>query len=122
MPAGFPLTDMQLAGAYAVISGHDAAAIDWSAYQLIPTLVVLMGGRQLGVIAQQLQQTGWSADTPVTGGNRAATCMPKAVCSICVTEMCYLRRIQNTCCVHKARRSARCSAGSRVLSWMLVYT
>lgn len=62
---GFPLTDTQLAGSYAVISGHDAGAIDWSAYQHIPTLVVLMGGRQLGVIAQQLQATGWPADTPV---------------------------------------------------------
>lgn len=63
--AGFPLTDTQLAGAYAVISGHDAGSLDWSAYAHIPTLVVLMGGRQLLVIAQQLQQTGWPADTPV---------------------------------------------------------
>jgi siroheme synthase len=64
--AGFPLTDTQLAGSYAVISGHAAGAIDWAAYQHIPTLVVLMGGRQLGVIAQQLQQTGWPDDTPVS--------------------------------------------------------
>ena len=66
-PAGLPLTDTQLAGSYAVISGHDAANINWAAYQHIPTLVVLMGGRQLPVIAQQLQATGWSPGTPVSG-------------------------------------------------------
>lgn len=65
-PVGFPLTDTRLAGAYAVISGHDAANIDWSAYQHIPTLVVLMGGRQLGVIAQQLMAIGWAPDVPVS--------------------------------------------------------
>jgi len=67
MAAGLPLTDTQLAGSYAVISGHDAAGVDWATYRHIPTLVVLMGGRQLGVIAQQLQATGWSDDTPVRG-------------------------------------------------------
>jgi siroheme synthase len=68
--AGFPLTDTQLAGAYAVISAHDAGSVDWAAYQHIPTLVLLMGGRQLGTITQQLQATGWPPDTPVS----ASTC------------------------------------------------
>lgn len=77
MHTGFPLTDTQLAGAYAVISGHDAGRLDWAAYAHIPTLVILMGGRQLVVIAQQLQQTGWPADTPVRRPRRggAAGCL-----------------------------------------------
>lgn len=74
-PAGFPLTDTRLAGAYAVISGHDAANISWAAYQHIPTLVVLMGGRQLGVIAQQLMATGWAPDVPVSRLRAVADCV-----------------------------------------------
>lgn len=65
-PAGFPLTDTQLAGAYAVVSGHDAAAVDWLAFRHIPTLVVLMAGTQLPAIVEQLQATGWDPSTPVS--------------------------------------------------------
>lgn len=72
LPAGLPLSDTVLAGSYAVVSGHDAASINWAAFQHIPTLVVLMGGRQLGVIAEKLQETGWPADTPVRRAARLA--------------------------------------------------
>jgi hypothetical protein len=66
LSAGFPLTDAKLAGAYAVVSAHDAASVDWAAFRAIPTLVILMGGRALPLIVQQLQATGWADDTPVS--------------------------------------------------------
>jgi siroheme synthase len=46
-PAGFPLTDKLLSSSYAVLSGHDAGAVDWKALQGIDTLVILMGGASL---------------------------------------------------------------------------
>jgi siroheme synthase len=64
--AGFPLTDAKLAGAYAVVSAHDTASVDWAAFRAIPTLVILMGGRALPLIVQQLQATGWADDTHVS--------------------------------------------------------
>jgi siroheme synthase len=66
VPAGFPLTDAQLAGAYAVVSAHDAGSVDWAAFSAIPSLVILMGGRALPLIVQQLQATGWPENTPVS--------------------------------------------------------
>lgn len=66
LPAGLPLTDAKLAGAYAVVSAHDAAAVDWAAFSDIPTLVILMGGRALPLIVQLLQATGWPDSTPVS--------------------------------------------------------
>ncbi|KAF8073036.1 cobA [Scenedesmus sp. PABB004] len=71
--AGLPLTDAALAGAYAVVSGHDAAGVDWAAFARIPTLVVLMGGRALPAIVQQLLATGWAQDTPAALVKAAGT-------------------------------------------------
>lgn len=45
--AGFPLTDRVLSTAFAVLSGHDAGAIDWAGLRGIDTLVILMGGASL---------------------------------------------------------------------------
>lgn len=66
MPAGFPLTDASVGTSFAVVSGHDWEATDWSAFSKIPTLVVLMGGKALPHIAQQLMNNGWRHDTPVS--------------------------------------------------------
>ncbi|WIA09267.1 hypothetical protein OEZ85_008675 [Tetradesmus obliquus] len=71
--AGLPLTDAKLAGAYAVVSAHDAAAVDWAAFSDIPTLVILMGGRALPLIVQLLQATGWPDSTPVAVVKAAGT-------------------------------------------------
>ena len=46
-PAGFPLTDKLLSSSYAVLSGHDAGAVDWAALRGVDTLVILMGGASL---------------------------------------------------------------------------
>eukprot|EP00879_Flechtneria_rotunda_P028855 GHRR01031087.1.p1 GENE.GHRR01031087.1~~GHRR01031087.1.p1 ORF type:complete len:294 (+),score=97.03 GHRR01031087.1:483-1364(+) len=71
--AGLPLTDVNLAAAYAVVSAHNAANINWAAFRHIPTLVVLMGGRSLPVITKQLQATDWQPTTPVAVVRQAGT-------------------------------------------------
>lgn len=64
--AGFPLTDSKLAGAYAVLSAHDPASINWAAFNQVPTLAILMGGRALPDIVEQLMANGWQGTTPVS--------------------------------------------------------
>ncbi|CAA9574875.1 Uroporphyrinogen-III methyltransferase / Uroporphyrinogen-III synthase [uncultured Synechococcales cyanobacterium] len=72
--AGIPLTDPQLSQGFVVFSAHELESLDWSTLAQIDTLVVLMGGRHLTEIMQQLQQQGRSPQTPVAvirwGGHR----------------------------------------------------
>ncbi|KXZ42698.1 hypothetical protein GPECTOR_124g498 [Gonium pectorale] len=63
--AGFPLTHATLSPSFTVLSGHDVEGTDWEALRGLPTLVLLMGGRNLGAITERLRQTGWAPDTPV---------------------------------------------------------
>ena len=63
--AGFPLTDAQLGRSFAVTSGHQPEAIDWTAFQKIDTLVVLMVGRNLASLMKLLQKAGRLPDAPV---------------------------------------------------------
>jgi uroporphyrin-III C-methyltransferase len=66
--AGIPLTHRNIASAFTVISGHlhgDTPAYDWHALVAAPTLVVLMGLRNLSEIATRLIAAGKSPDTPV---------------------------------------------------------
>lgn len=69
------MTDTQLSGSYAVISGH--ANVDWAAFAAVPTLVVLMAGQQVAHIATQLLATGWRGSTPVSSrdGHVHAACV-----------------------------------------------
>eukprot|EP00198_Chlamydomonas_reinhardtii_P003630 XP_001692966.1 uroporphyrinogen-III synthase [Chlamydomonas reinhardtii] len=65
--AGVPLTHVSLSPSFTVVSGHDVAGTDWAAFRGLPTLVVLMAGRNLGQIARRLvQDAGWAPDTPVS--------------------------------------------------------
>ena len=64
--AGFPLTDAQLGKSFAVTSGHQPEAMDWTAFQKIDTLVVLMVGRNLPLLLKLLQEAGRLPDTPVS--------------------------------------------------------
>lgn len=66
--AGFPLTDAQLGRSFAVTSGHQPEAMDWTAFQNIDTLVVLMVGRNLATLMKLLQKAGRLPDTPVCLG------------------------------------------------------
>ena len=58
--AGIPLTDRELSRCFAVLSAHDPSALNWQALAQIDTLVILMGGRNLAEIVEQLQANGRS--------------------------------------------------------------
>ncbi len=68
--AGIPVTHRDLASAVAFLTGHEdpakpESALDWKALAAFPgTLVVYMGVRQLGAIAQRLIDGGRPADQP----------------------------------------------------------
>ncbi|MEL6578943.1 MAG: uroporphyrinogen-III C-methyltransferase [Cyanobacteria bacterium J06621_12] len=63
--AGIPLTDKYLSRGYMVLSGHQLESFDWSAIAKIETLVVLMGGRTLPQIIQNLLLNQRSPKEPV---------------------------------------------------------
>jgi uroporphyrin-III C-methyltransferase len=63
--AGIPLTDLVLSRAFAVVSGHEPDALDWTALSGIDTLVILMGGRSLDLILAQLFSHGKRLETPM---------------------------------------------------------
>lgn len=70
--AGIPLTHRELAGGFAVVTGHCSSTKgaegdrqDWSALARVETLVILMGLSRLPEIAAALLFHGRGADTPV---------------------------------------------------------
>jgi uroporphyrin-III C-methyltransferase len=64
--AGIPLTHREIAGCFAVVTGHCVAEdrVDWQALSRIDTLVVLMGMERLAEIAALLQRHGRAPQTP----------------------------------------------------------
>ncbi len=75
--AGIPVTHREAASAVAFLAGHedpdkDGSALDWRALAAFPgTLVVYMGVRQLGTIAQLLIEGGRSEHEPAALVRRA---------------------------------------------------
>ncbi|NEO39125.1 MAG: uroporphyrinogen-III C-methyltransferase [Moorea sp. SIOASIH] len=63
--AGIPLTDSVLSKCFAVVTAHQPEQLDWEALARIDTLAILMGGRHLAEIVQQLQRNGRSHQTPI---------------------------------------------------------
>jgi uroporphyrin-III C-methyltransferase len=63
--AGIPLTDPVLSRGFAVVTAHEPDALDWEALARMETLVILMGGRNLNQIIQQLETHGRSLSTPI---------------------------------------------------------
>jgi uroporphyrinogen III methyltransferase / synthase len=63
--AGIPLTDPVLSKGFAVITAHLPDDLDWDALARMPTVVILMGARQLGEIVTQLLKHDRSIDTPI---------------------------------------------------------
>lgn len=63
--AGIPLTDKDLSRCFVVISGHQPEQLDWSTLAKIDTLVILMGGRFLSLIIQNLIANGRSPEQPI---------------------------------------------------------
>jgi uroporphyrin-III C-methyltransferase len=65
--AGIPVTQRQLASAFAVVTAHrakDADLLNWAALAQIDTLVILMGVRRLPQISAMLMEHGRSPTTP----------------------------------------------------------
>jgi uroporphyrin-III C-methyltransferase len=62
---GIPLTDPVLSRGFAVVTAHEPDALDWEALARMDTLVILMGGRNLGEIIHQLHRHGRSLATPI---------------------------------------------------------
>jgi uroporphyrin-III C-methyltransferase len=64
--AGIPVTHRELAGGFAVVTGHCAEGDrqDWQALARVETLVILMGLSRLPEIAASLLFHGRAADTP----------------------------------------------------------
>jgi uroporphyrin-III C-methyltransferase/precorrin-2 dehydrogenase/sirohydrochlorin ferrochelatase len=71
--AGIPVTHRGVVQAFTVVSGHvppgdPASTVDWKAVAAVGgTLVVLMGVRTMGSIAEALLAGGLAAGTPVAG-------------------------------------------------------
>lgn len=63
--ASIPLTDPVLSFGFGVFTAHDLDALDWSAIARLPTLVFLMGGRQLKAICDRLLTSQKRPETPI---------------------------------------------------------
>ena len=83
--AGIPVTHRDAASAVAFVTGHEdpakpESALDWRALAAFPgTLVVYMGVRQLGAIAQQLQAGGRDGAQPAALIERGTFARQRAV-------------------------------------------
>lgn len=75
--AGIPVTQRHVATSFTVVTGHttgaDSCAIEWDKLPQQGTLVILMGVRNLPVIAQKLMANGRSPHTPAAVIQEAAT-------------------------------------------------
>ncbi len=75
--AGIPVTDRRAASAFTVVSGTEAAGappVDWGALaQVGGTIVVLMGGRRAGAIAERLIAAGLDPGTPAAAISQAGS-------------------------------------------------
>ncbi|AGY59769.1 uroporphyrinogen-III C-methyltransferase [Gloeobacter kilaueensis] len=63
--AGIPITDTALSSHFCVLTGHDFETLPWQALARIDTLIILMGMRRLGAIAERLMDLGRPAAMPV---------------------------------------------------------
>ncbi len=71
--AGIPLTDAEVSRCFAVFSAHQPSSLDWEALSRLDTLVLLMGGKHLREIVDQLIKYGKNKCTPVAIIRKAAT-------------------------------------------------
>ncbi len=64
MLAGIPLTDAEISPCFAVLTGHEIAALPWSGLAQMPTLVILMGTANLPSLLEKLIFAK-NAETPI---------------------------------------------------------
>ncbi len=79
--AGIPLTYRGVAASFSVIAGHrqSLTQLDWSVYQGVDTLVVLMGVEYRDIIAQALLEQGCPSHRPVAFIEQASTARERVV-------------------------------------------
>lgn len=67
------LTEKDDSRCLTIITGHDPNILNWSILSQVDTLVILMGGKNLSIITQKLQEYGRSSHHPIAiiknGGN-----------------------------------------------------
>lgn len=63
--ADIPLTDKNLSSCFAVLSGHQPERLNWLALASIDTLVILMAGRSLKIIVENLINNKRSPEEPI---------------------------------------------------------
>lgn len=71
--AGIPLTDAVMSKCFAVSSAHEPDILDWEALSRLDTLVLLMAGKHLQEIVDQLVKYGRNKSTPVAIIRKAGT-------------------------------------------------
>lgn len=59
------LTEKDHSRCLTIITGHDPNLLNWSILAQIDTLVILMGGKNLGIITEKLQKHGRSRHHPI---------------------------------------------------------
>lgn len=65
MLAKIPLTDPVLSRGFTVITAHEPERLNWQVLAQLDTLVILMGGKHLPLIVEQLRRQGKSEQTPI---------------------------------------------------------
>lgn len=63
--AHIPLTDPVLSRGFTVITAHEPERLNWQVLAQIDTLVILMGGKHLPRIVEELRRQGKSEQTPI---------------------------------------------------------
>lgn len=76
--AGIPVTQREYTTSFAVVTGHESpdkpeSDIDWEALSKIPTLVILMGARNIQRISQTLIEFGRNPQTPAAAIHQGTT-------------------------------------------------
>jgi siroheme synthase len=59
------LTDPVLSRCFAVLTAHEPERLNWEALSQLDTLVILMGGKHLPLIVEELQRQGKSKETSI---------------------------------------------------------
>ncbi len=59
------LTEKKDSHGFTVVTGHDPSLLNWQILSQVDTLVILMGGRNLGIIVDKLQEYGRSHLFPI---------------------------------------------------------
>ena len=69
----FPISDAVISRCFAVFSAHQPDILDWEALSRLDTLVLLMGGKHLREIVDQLIKYGKDKSTPIAIIRKAGT-------------------------------------------------